>query len=532
MSEVLTQDGGKLLGWRFKDAAGRVFPLLPEQVYHPKFFNPYHPVRGLGEYQAAAVAAMTDVAAGAFVRNLMASNGNRGPIISAKKGQTITDPQMTQIRRSLLEKARQAEAGNIISAFLPAEVEVSDPQVQKPDSDFVAQRIESRKEIYLIFGVPASLAEPKAHYSIGAASDRYILIEDTCKPLAAKLAFTIGLISQRILGLRGMGLDHLIATLDFEQHSVMLQARTERIKSWNDLRAGGMSAAAAGEYLAMRLPPFPGDDVGFLPINVQTVADALAAPPKEAAPAVPPEADDDPPEDDDDDTGKTLLSLLSRCAPEPLTALLALPGVLDGPAHVERSNPNHDGSNGQFAHANSAKTGEINKARKTGLTVNKDVQRYTEEKNEPEVAKLLGARHIPGNGPVDLEFTGANGKPQGIELKTMVDNKASKLRMKADALAKKAKWARDNKGEVHTLVCDDRKVYNAHGPGQHGDTADRVYYYRRGAGNFRVANMHRTTDINEVRQLMDTPNRKLPKAAQKELDWIHLCVEPATRDQH
>jgi len=85
--------------------------------------------------------------------------------------------------------------------------------------------------------------------------------------------------------------------------------------------------------------------------------------------------------------------------------------------------------------------------------------------------------------------------------------------MKRSAQERKAEWERKNKATVHTVVFDDSRVYNANGPGKH-DESKRVIYYRRGYGSFRVDGMHQVKDLNELKKLLDTPNDKLPKAAQ------------------
>lgn len=320
MREVVTADGGRLLGWHFRDASGRDFPLLPEQVVHPKFWNPYHAVRGLPEWLAAKTAAESDAFAGEFVKNLMAANGDRGPVISSKG--VINDGQRDQIISMLKSKKEAAARGQMQPAFLTADVEVHDPQISKPDSDFVAQRIESRKEIYLAFGVPASLAEPQAQYSIGAASDRYILIEDTCKPLAAKIAGSVALVTMRLKRMPLNKAAHLLAYFDFEQHSVMLEARTARVDTAMKLWGVGMPFADINSYLNLQAPSFDGDDVGFLPLAIETVETALAASGKPPAkPALPPS---DPPEDEDDPTDK-MLRLLSVKLPDAFELALRAP---------------------------------------------------------------------------------------------------------------------------------------------------------------------------------------------------------------
>ena len=85
--------------------------------------------------------------------------------------------------------------------------------------------------------------------------------------------------------------------------------------------------------------------------------------------------------------------------------------------------------------------------------VDKDIQRYAEEHNEPDLAKKLGGESEPDNKPYDVRLP-----DHGIELKTMVDNSNNKLTMKGSAQDHKADWEVANKSTFHTVVYDDQKV--------------------------------------------------------------------------
>lgn len=156
--------------------------------------------------------------------------------------------------------------------------------------------------------------------------------------------------------------------------------------------------------------------------------------------------------------------------------------------------------------------GKSERARRAHHMVDKNIQRYAEEHNEPAFARSIGGASFRDNEPVDV-VVAENGRiAHGIELKTLIDNKAAKITMKGDALARKRSWTRRNKAAFHTIVLDDTKVFNARGPGLH-DLSQRVILYRRGAGSFRLANMYRCKDVAEVKSLMKMPARKLPAGA-------------------
>lgn len=153
------------------------------------------------------------------------------------------------------------------------------------------------------------------------------------------------------------------------------------------------------------------------------------------------------------------------------------------------------------------------RAKDNHVMVDKTIQRYAEEHNEPAVAKALGGVSFPDGEPIDIAIAGDSGKVEhGVELKTVVKNSNGKITMKGDAIARKRAWERKNKATIHTVVVDDTKVFNANGNGKHDDSQRKIYY-RRGYGSFRIASMHEVKSFEEVKTLMNTPTRKLPAAA-------------------
>ena len=174
---------------------------------------------------------------------------------------------------------------------------------------------------------------------------------------------------------------------------------------------------------------------------------------------------------------------------------------------------------------------EIAKASMT--RVGGDIQRYCEEGNEPVLAKMLGGSSIKDNQPVDIVvFKGGKKVPQGplehaeykallakhgaaygIEMKTIVSNKANKLTMKRSAMDLKKGWEQGAAADIHTIVFDDSKVFNALGPGKHDDTKRRIFY-RLGYGSFRIDKMHEVKGgAKELKKLLATAKDKLPPGA-------------------
>lgn len=151
-------------------------------------------------------------------------------------------------------------------------------------------------------------------------------------------------------------------------------------------------------------------------------------------------------------------------------------------------------------------------AKKSAHRIAAPVQRYAEDVVEPQISKALrGSKHLPDNEPADVVMTGADGRLHGIEVKTMVSNKASKITMKRDAIDRKRSWERRNGGRMHTVVLDDSAVYSA--SGKH-DFSKRKVYYRRGYGSTRISAMYEVPGgMKGLPTLLETPTRKLPKGA-------------------
>ncbi len=144
--------------------------------------------------------------------------------------------------------------------------------------------------------------------------------------------------------------------------------------------------------------------------------------------------------------------------------------------------------------------------------VDKSVQRYAEEYNEVRFAKAVEGVSHPDSEPMDV--TAKSGDL--IEMKTMVIGEDEKLTMNSYAQVRKALAEKEAGKPFHTVVSDDRKIYNAKGEGQHGADSDRVYYYRRGiAGSARIAGMYRCTDEEDLKRVMSLPDEELPPAAQR-----------------
>lgn len=255
---------GKLVAWEYRDAAGNTHPLLPEQVHHVKTWNPYDLWRGLGEMEAAQLAAETDYLAGKYEGQLSKNSGDQGLVVSTDGGQP-TKEQIDQITAQLTRKRNRLQRGQFTDLFLAGGIKVHTPAVTSADANFQGSRLTKRDEVFIAFGIPPSLAAVKQSYSLGKDSDYRSLIVNTVMPVGRKLA---GLLTE--IGRLQTG-QLVEAYLDADEHPVMQEVRRERISAAASLWAMGVPLKDASDYLDMALPRVPGDDVGYLPFSVSPV---------------------------------------------------------------------------------------------------------------------------------------------------------------------------------------------------------------------------------------------------------------------
>lgn len=274
---------GQLVGWVYTDAGGAQHNLLPEEVIHMKQWNPYDPWRGLGELDAARIAVETDYAAGKYARDTFRNAGDAGAYVTSKSG-IPSEAQQAQIVAALREKRAARMRGDYRPVFLAGDIAVTDPQVQAPDAAFVSNRQLSRHEIFIAFGVPASMSDVIASYSIGSASDMFRLISNTCIPLSDSIAATIN----RALLMQYGNSPLVRCYFDWDEHPTMQAVRRERIDSAVKLWNMGMPLERVNEYLDMELPEFTGWNRSYLPMNLMSEDSAMDEEPQpEPSPELP-----------------------------------------------------------------------------------------------------------------------------------------------------------------------------------------------------------------------------------------------------
>ncbi len=212
---------GQVTGWDYIAGDGRHIALLPEQVIHGKFWNPYDRFRGCSEMHAARDAAESDYMAGKFNKNLMANNGDQGVFIVAKDG-LPSDGQRQMIIDQLREKRELAQRGQFRAVFLAGDVEVQDPRVRVPDDSFINVRLQNRHEIFIAWVCPRRWPMSRPATRSASASDWFMLITETCMPTGERICQAISRALRRQTGL------NLSAALDWDEHPVLQAVRRER----------------------------------------------------------------------------------------------------------------------------------------------------------------------------------------------------------------------------------------------------------------------------------------------------------------
>jgi SPP1 gp7 family putative phage head morphogenesis protein len=194
----------------------------------------------------------------------------------------LEEKQREQIVRDLREKKELSMRGIFRPMFLTGDISVENPAIQAADANLVATRRLLREEVAIAFGIPPSMFEQKASYSEGAASDRFILIEETCMPLSVKIAGGVERLLNQTPGFLGSS-SRIFAWFSWDDHSVMQTVRRNRIDSLGKLFGVGMPVAKASDYLDLALPRFSGDNISYLPFSIAPAGSELNEAPKDPA---------------------------------------------------------------------------------------------------------------------------------------------------------------------------------------------------------------------------------------------------------
>jgi len=121
------------------------------------------------------------------------------------------------------------------------------------------------------------------------------------------------------------------------------------------------------------------------------------------------------------------------------------------------------------------------------------------EAAEKELARKLKGKKSGDNKEVDVTVR-IGRVDHGIELKTMLDNGNDKITMHPESRRRKEKWGRKRGRRLHTVVIDDRDVFDG-GKNKDQYSGHRLYY-KGGVGAFRLGKMRKVKSFAELRRIL------------------------------
>ena len=100
--QVFADDQGKVIGYKYKNAKGQDVPLLPDEVFHAKYFNPANHQRGVGPLQKAGWYVDAERNTVEYVSNFIDNNATPTGIIVLPG--TTGEPQFNAFEQQWREK--------------------------------------------------------------------------------------------------------------------------------------------------------------------------------------------------------------------------------------------------------------------------------------------------------------------------------------------------------------------------------------------------------------------------------------------
>ena len=280
----IVQDN-QLLGWRYTGFSpetpleSQVF--LPEEVWFEKLPNPFDFWRGMSPLGVAAMAAKTDFAAGAFMRELIENNADPGLIVRSQE--PLGEEQQAQLKAAL--NNRKGRAGTADRPLVLSGVaEIIKPELSSSDLQFLENRKFSRGEICAAFGVPEEIVTTTdtAKYDVMAGA-RLNFIENRIAPLCRRLedeenSTTI----PAILGRTGLARSEHLADgpaaskppaetgwFDLDSLPIMQEARRGRLATAKTGFDMGVPFNELNRVLELGFKPLPWGNTGYVAANLQ-----------------------------------------------------------------------------------------------------------------------------------------------------------------------------------------------------------------------------------------------------------------------
>ena len=130
-------------------------------------------------------------------------------------------------------------------------------------------------------------------------------------------------------------------------------------------------------------------------------------------------------------------------------------------------------------------------------------QRYA-DKMQFIVADIVDGEVTPGNQPFDVLIPETR---DAIEVKTLVDNKNSKITMHKESRIRKERFARKNLLKPHTVAIDARQNFSENWQEAEFSSPDKVFY-KKGVGSYYIRSMRPVTP-SQLREAVRSKPRRL-----------------------
>lgn len=254
-----------------------------EAVIHEKFVNPLSDWRGLAPMTAIRNAILLDLLAQA--QSVLFYKNQARPDYAIEQPIALAPNERARIEQQVMEKYGGGQSiGKPM--ILEAGQKIHVLSFPPKDLEGLEQRQVSRDEVAALFGVPDIL--------MGFGNDSY----DTEEKRDAAMSVLWALTLLPLVGQHDQTETHFWSKVrpllrngeqiqtDLSSVSVLQEALGPKLEHLNQLWSKGVPFNVINEALKLNIGRFPGDDVGWLPMNLVPVKQLLA-PPEPAPPPTP-----------------------------------------------------------------------------------------------------------------------------------------------------------------------------------------------------------------------------------------------------
>lgn len=275
VTERLTPDKRRLLGWALRDPDGRTYFADRADVIQFKIVNPDNRWRGQSPLESAGLAVSSDLAAQRYNHDFFRRGAVPGTTYETAED---IDDETAQRLLDVIKMYTQGKGHTPLLLHSGVKLSSVQPGTAK-DAEFVSGRSMNRQEIMGVFGVPPVMLGLYDQATFANAKEQTkIFWQQTNKPIAKSIANAIH---------RNMLLDpSLSCVFNMDGVEELREALKEKIDSVERLTRIGVPYNVAEKLLDIGTGPIPGGQTGMVSFGLVPLADA-AAPLPEADPVAP-----------------------------------------------------------------------------------------------------------------------------------------------------------------------------------------------------------------------------------------------------